>query len=127
MFAIGRPCILERRASGGSDPFAASVCNHETMDTLGFEPRAFRMRSGCDTTTPCARAYFMALGPCACGDTGLMPTQSQHSRGNNIDRGKLGRASQATGTIECRLYLHRITSTVITELPRGHNIPNTGP
>jgi hypothetical protein len=27
---------------------------HEKMDTLGFEPRAFRMRSGCDTTTPCA-------------------------------------------------------------------------
>ena len=25
-----------------------------TMDTLGIEPRAFRMRSGCDTTTPCA-------------------------------------------------------------------------
>ena len=24
------------------------------MDTLGIEPRAFRMRSGCDTTTPCA-------------------------------------------------------------------------
>ena len=24
------------------------------MDTLGFEPRAFCMRSGCDTTTPCA-------------------------------------------------------------------------
>ncbi len=24
------------------------------MDTLGFEPMAFRMRSGCDTTTPCA-------------------------------------------------------------------------
>ena len=24
------------------------------MDTLGFAPRAFRMRSGCDTTTPCA-------------------------------------------------------------------------
>ena len=24
------------------------------MDALGFEPRAFRMRSGCDTTTPCA-------------------------------------------------------------------------
>ena len=22
------------------------------MDPLGFEPRAFRMRSGCDTTTP---------------------------------------------------------------------------
>ena len=25
-----------------------------TMDTLGFEPGAFRMRTGCDTTTPCA-------------------------------------------------------------------------
>ena len=25
-----------------------------SMDTLGFEPRAFRMRSGCDATTPCA-------------------------------------------------------------------------
>ena len=25
------------------------------LDTLGIEPRAFRMRSGCDTTTPCAR------------------------------------------------------------------------
>ena len=24
------------------------------LDTLGFEPRAFRIRSGCDTTTPCA-------------------------------------------------------------------------
>merc|ERR1711978_124749 len=24
------------------------------MDTLGFEPRAFCMRSGCDATTPCA-------------------------------------------------------------------------
>ena len=25
------------------------------MDTLGIEPRASRMLSGCDTTTPCAR------------------------------------------------------------------------
>ena len=24
----------------------------ENMDPLGIEPRAFRMRSGCDTTTP---------------------------------------------------------------------------
>ena len=28
--------------------------NTAEMDTLGIEPRAFRMRSGCDTTTPCA-------------------------------------------------------------------------
>ena len=26
----------------------------ESMDPLGIEPRAFRMGSGCDTTTPCA-------------------------------------------------------------------------
>ena len=26
-----------------------------TMDTLGIEPRASRMLSGCDTTTPCAQ------------------------------------------------------------------------
>ena len=25
---------------------------HRHMDTLGFEPRAFRMRSGFDATTP---------------------------------------------------------------------------
>ena len=31
------------------------VNDFANMDTLGFEPRAFRMRSGCDTTTPCAR------------------------------------------------------------------------
>ena len=27
----------------------------DKMDTLGIEPRASRMLSGCDTTTPCAR------------------------------------------------------------------------
>ena len=31
------------------------------MDTLGFEPRAFRMRSGCDTTTPCARLATVTI------------------------------------------------------------------
>ena len=36
------------------------------MDTLGFEPRAFRKRSGCDATTPCApwdtcARFFMCL------------------------------------------------------------------
>jgi hypothetical protein len=30
-----------------------AACKHE-MDTLGIEPRASRMLSGCDTTTPCA-------------------------------------------------------------------------
>ena len=32
------------------------------MDTLGIEPRAFRMQSGCDTTTPCARHRFRIGG-----------------------------------------------------------------
>ena len=32
-------------------------------------------------------------------------------------------APDARGALECRLYLHRITSTVITELTRGLNIP----
>ncbi len=29
-----------------------------SMDILGFEPKAFRMRSGCDATTPCALALI---------------------------------------------------------------------
>ena len=29
--------------------------NMKKMDTLGIEPRASRMLSGCDTTTPCAQ------------------------------------------------------------------------
>ena len=33
----------------------SKIHDGRNMDTLGFEPRAFRMRSGCDTTTPCAR------------------------------------------------------------------------
>ena len=42
-------------ACGGRDSGAAQqIFAHRQMDTLGFEPRAFRMRSGCDTTTPCA-------------------------------------------------------------------------
>ena len=36
-----------------ASPGRSKGCSH--MDTLGIEPRAFRMRSGCDTTTPCAR------------------------------------------------------------------------
>ena len=49
----------------GSSPtvgvFAGRVSNMvvvggwSKMDTLGIEPRAFRMQSGCDTTTPCVR------------------------------------------------------------------------
>ena len=52
---------------------------HQEVDPLGFEPRAFRMRSGCDTTAPCAHLplkdyacdvfsfRFDAFAPCATG------------------------------------------------------------
>jgi hypothetical protein len=50
--------------------------NHK-VDTLGFEPRALRMRSGCDTLTPCARLQ-KGIGPagplaqhCSDGGRGL--------------------------------------------------------
>ena len=29
----------------------------DKLDTLGIEPRAFRMQSGCDTATPCAHMH----------------------------------------------------------------------
>ena len=36
---------------------------YEQMDTLGIEPRASRMLSGCDTTTPRARvSEFISCG-----------------------------------------------------------------
>ena len=35
------------------------------VDTLGIEPRAFRMQSGCDTTAPCARVARMCAGLCS--------------------------------------------------------------
>ena len=41
------PCVA-------SPPRVRTIARRSKMDTLGFEPRAFRMRSGCDTTTPCA-------------------------------------------------------------------------
>ena len=36
-------------------PAMAETTRATKMDTLGIEPRASRMLSGCDTTTPCAR------------------------------------------------------------------------
>ena len=35
-------------------PFRRHSLADKQMDTLGIEPRASRMLSGCDTTTPCA-------------------------------------------------------------------------
>ena len=47
----------EARSGADAEKTVSSACMLGMiieMDTLGFEPRAFRMRSGCDTTTPCA-------------------------------------------------------------------------
>ena len=40
---------LKDMRTPGVDP-GSQAC----LDTLGIEPKAFRMQSGCDTTTPCA-------------------------------------------------------------------------
>ena len=66
----------ERRARAGvqsqtsqhGKPLASTFVHrragqHRNVDTLGVEPRAFRMRSGCDTTTPCAPARLLLRAP----------------------------------------------------------------
>ena len=60
-FINDKPCMGlgadECKRSARRLPNATRVffCAAANMDTLGFEPRAFRMRSGCDTITPCAQ------------------------------------------------------------------------
>ena len=51
------------------------------MDTLGIEPRAFRMRSGCDTTTPCARHSQLA---CAVAHGASRQLQVMHPWGGGF-------------------------------------------
>ena len=47
------------------------------VDTLGIEPRASRMLSGCDTTTPCALCVdgFNAKHPARLGKTAWKPME----------------------------------------------------
>ena len=51
----GVPSVFLRSSRDPRVGRLSSSQRDESVDTLGFEPRAFRMRSGCDTTTPCAR------------------------------------------------------------------------
>ena len=54
--------IIPRVANHRRISFEHSI----NMDTLGIEPRASRMLSGCDTTTPCAPWKLpVATLPCA--------------------------------------------------------------
>jgi hypothetical protein len=68
------------------------------VDTLGFEPRALRMRSGCDAITPCAH-LLKGSGPaqplaehCIDGGRGLedpMPYNMKDiSPGRHLQRSK---------------------------------------
>ena len=43
------------------------------MDTLGIEPRASRMLSGCDTTTPCAQLSLDRILRLNCASNGALP------------------------------------------------------
>jgi hypothetical protein len=43
---------LQLRNCSYRTPSCNQVLPESNVDPLGFEPRAFRMRSGCDTTTP---------------------------------------------------------------------------
>ena len=53
---IQQSCAFPSRVPGPSScfPFRRHSLVGKQMDTLGIEPRASRMLSGCDTTTPCA-------------------------------------------------------------------------
>ncbi len=63
------------------------------MDTLGIEPRAFRMRSGCDTTTPCALAASgCAICYCGCGSV-CAAAGVGGARGAHAGYSSVGRAS----------------------------------
>ena len=52
--ALDARCAIIGRVSGCEVASATQDKTEPKLDTLGIEPRAFRMRSGCDTSTPCA-------------------------------------------------------------------------
>ena len=60
----------------------------QNMDTLGFEPRAFCMRSGCDPTTQCAPMhsfyFFFTTNPAAIITTMMNHTYHVDTLGLNL-------------------------------------------
>ena len=78
-------CHLKRRAEV-SVSMAGSNSTSSKVDTLEIEPRAFRMRSGCDTTTPCAHGIIAVVNshnhrPHRCPKAWLRAQDSSHPRG----------------------------------------------
>ena len=79
------------------------------MDTLGIEPRASRMLSGCDTTTPCARCCSSHC----CAELPLAPRGGRRRCGDARTTclraytcGTLRAAGhhQAQGVFSCRMH-----------------------
>ena len=65
----------------------------QPLDTLGFEARAFRMRSGCDTTTPCALKW--CANKCSCTHFGRRVVQ-RTTLGFEPSSSRMGRGCDAT-------------------------------
>ena len=82
------------------------------MDTLGIEPRAFRMQSGCDTTTPCARmnrkdAYGLCNNQACTQPTRIVPNPARHcvaSTNNTSATGTRTRVARVRAEYPNQLY-----------------------
>ena len=81
--------------------FDEETSQKDKVDTLGIEPRASRMLSGCDTTTPCA--HLLAL---ADTDTMHLPTADHgHFIAKPLQRSRGGAArtgQDETWCCDCR-------------------------
>ena len=63
---------------------ATTTHPHTNMDTLGIEPRASRMLSGCDTTTPCAHLSFgIAASTVSVSATSLLRLAGHRRQGSH--------------------------------------------
>ena len=79
--------VLETPAATSEAPTSLlhkERCRH-CVDTLGIEPRAFRMQSGCDTTTPCA--HMRVKSRCVRGHRKSAFRRWSHRQDNNLHCG----------------------------------------
>ena len=75
---LSRASLLQLVAPHHEAHYQTKCC----LDTLGFEPRAFRMRSGCDTTTPCALEETAGCGS-------HTPYQTSHPDSADVHHGNV--------------------------------------
>ena len=81
--------VLEAPAATSEAPTSLlhkGRCRH-CVDTLGIEPRAFRMQSGCDTTTPCA--HMRVKSRCVRRHRNSAVRRWSHRQDNNLHCGLL--------------------------------------